>query len=100
MTEANGLPRERFFELILGTLFGSGSYQVYSAIIAERKYQPGFKAVLRLKDLRLAAEAAEQAGRELPMLSAVHRQMAETVAAGQGDRGWSAIAEYAIRGGI
>ncbi|MFT4278381.1 MAG: NAD(P)-dependent oxidoreductase [Rhodopseudomonas sp.] len=99
LTEANGLPRERFFELILGTLFGSRSYQVYSAIIAEGKYQPGFKAVLGLKDLRLATEAAEQAGRELPMLSAVHRQMAETVASGQGERDWAAMAEYTIRGG-
>ncbi|MCD0419794.1 NAD(P)-dependent oxidoreductase [Rubrivivax sp. JA1024] len=99
LTEANGLPRERFFELILGTLFGSRSYQVYSAIIAEGKYQPGFKVVLGLKDLRLATEAAEQAGRELPMLGAVHRQMAETVASGQGERDWAAMAEYTIRGG-
>jgi 3-hydroxyisobutyrate dehydrogenase-like beta-hydroxyacid dehydrogenase len=33
LTEANGLPRDRFFELILGTLFGSRSYQVYTASI-------------------------------------------------------------------
>ncbi|MCG6203532.1 NAD(P)-dependent oxidoreductase [Rhodopseudomonas sp. HC1] len=99
ITEANGLPRGTFFELILGTLFGARSYQVYSAIIAEGKYQPGFKATLGLKDLRLATEAAGQAGRQLPMLDAVHHQMSETVRAGMGDRDWAAMADYTIRGG-
>lgn len=63
LTETNGLPREEFFELILGTLFGRRSYQIYSANIADRQYEPGFKASLGLKDLRLAREAAIDAGR-------------------------------------
>lgn len=96
LTETNGLPRERFFELILGTLFGSRPYQTYSGNIIRNDYQPGFKAVLGLKDLRLAAEAAEQAGRVLPMLAAVHGRMAETVDAGMGDRDWSAIAALTV----
>jgi 3-hydroxyisobutyrate dehydrogenase-like beta-hydroxyacid dehydrogenase len=96
LTEANGLPRERFFELILGTLFGSRAYQVYSGIIAEGKYEPGFKAVLGLKDLRLATEAADDAGRTLPMLDAVYRRMSDTVEAGMGMRDWAAMAEYTI----
>lgn len=98
LTEANGLARDRFFELILGTLFGSRSYQVYSANIAAGTYEPGFKATLGLKDLRLATAAAEQVGRHLPMLEAVHRRMAETVQAGFGERDWSAMAEFTING--
>ncbi|MEK6346506.1 MAG: NAD(P)-dependent oxidoreductase [Burkholderia sp.] len=98
LTEANGLGRERFFELILGTLFGSRSYQVYSANLAQGNYEPGFKATLGLKDLRLASEAAAEAGRELPMLSAVHGRMKETVAAGLGERDWSVMAEVTIKG--
>jgi NAD-binding of NADP-dependent 3-hydroxyisobutyrate dehydrogenase len=98
LTEANGLPRDRFFELILGTLFGSRSYQVYSGNIANPNYEPGFKATLGLKDLRLAREAAEQVGRTLPMLDAVHRRMAETVDAGMGDRDWSVMADFTIKG--
>lgn len=96
LTEGNGLSRDRFFELILGTLFGSRSYQVYSANIARGNYQPGFKAALGLKDLRLAREAAGQADRVLPMLDAVHRQMSQTVDAGHGNRDWSAMAEFTI----
>lgn len=49
-----------------------------------------------VKDLRLAREAAEQAGRALPMLDAVHRRMSEIVEAGMGDRDWSAMAEFTI----
>ncbi|MBP1181465.1 NAD(P)-dependent oxidoreductase [Methylobacterium sp. PvR107] len=98
ITEANGLARDRFFELILGTLFGSRSYQVYSANIAAGTYEPGFKATLGLKDLRLAKEAAEQVGHSLPMLGAVHQRMAETVEAGFGERDWSAMADFTIRG--
>jgi 3-hydroxyisobutyrate dehydrogenase-like beta-hydroxyacid dehydrogenase len=97
LTEGNGLPRDRFFELILGTLFGSRSYQVYSANIAAGRYDPGFKATLGLKDLRLASAAAEQIGCALPMLEAVHHRMTETIEAGMGDRDWSAMADFTIR---
>lgn len=96
LTEANGLPRAEFFEVILNTLFGGRAYQTYSANIAADKYDPGFKAVLGLKDLRLASEAAKEAGHELPMLAAVHGRMAETVEAGMGDRDWSAMAAFTI----
>jgi 3-hydroxyisobutyrate dehydrogenase-like beta-hydroxyacid dehydrogenase len=96
LTEANGLSRERFFDVILSTLFGSRSYQVYSSKIVQSDYEAGFKATLGLKDLRLATEAAMEAGRALPMLAAVHGQMARTVEAGMGDRDWSAMAQVTI----
>jgi 3-hydroxyisobutyrate dehydrogenase-like beta-hydroxyacid dehydrogenase len=99
LTEANGVGRDPFLELILGTLFGSRSYQIYSANIAKGDYEPGFKAVLGLKDLRLATEAADTADRSLPMLRAVHGRMTETVEAGLGDKDWSAMAEFTISGG-
>ena len=98
LTESEGLSRERFFEVILGTLFGSRAYQVYSAKIAESQYETGFKATLGLKDLRLAKEVAKRAGRSLPMLTAVHGQMNETVQAGMGERDWSIMADFTIRG--
>lgn len=96
LTENNGLPRAEFFELMLGTLFGSRANQVYSANIAAGNYEPGFKATLGLKDLRLAREAAEETGGSLPMLAAVHQRMTETVEAGRGDRDWSAMADFTI----
>lgn len=97
LTESNGLVRERFFDLILNTLFGSRSYQVYSANIVHDRYEPGFTASLGLKDLRLAHAEAEQLGRKLPMLDAVRLRMGEAVDSGGGDRDWSVIADYTIR---
>jgi 3-hydroxyisobutyrate dehydrogenase-like beta-hydroxyacid dehydrogenase len=97
LTDANGVPRADFFELILGTLFGSRSYQVYSNLISEGTYVPGFKAVLGLKDLRLAREAAQPLAAPLPMLAAVHEQMRQAVEAGGADRDWSIMADYTLR---
>ncbi len=96
LTEANGVGRDGFFELILGTLFGSRSYQIYSANIAKSTYQPGFKASLGLKDLRLAREAAADGNRSLPMLDVVHERMREAVQAGLGDHDWSVMAKLTI----
>jgi len=82
--------------LILNTLFGGRSYQTYSANIANDRYEPGFKARLGLKDLRLANEATMHSGARLPMLDAVRGRMAEAVEAGMGERDWSAMADYTI----
>ncbi len=99
LTEANGLPRAAFFELILGTLFGGRAYESYSANIAKESYEPGFKAKLGLKDLRLATAAATDAGRRLPMLDAVQGRLGEAVDAGLGEKDWSIMADYTLRYG-
>ena len=99
LTEANGLPREAFFDLILGTLFGGRSYESYSAKIANNDFEPGFKARLGLKDLRLATAAATDAGRRLPMLDAVRGRLGEAVDAGLGDKDWSIMADYTLKHG-
>jgi len=100
LTEGLGVAREDFFELMLGTLFGSRVYQNYSGIIAEGKYEPGFKAVLGLKDLRLAKELAAETAPgtqgHLPMLDAVYDQMRATVDGGHAARDWGAMADYTI----
>ena len=99
LTEANGLPRAAFFELILGTLFGGRAYENYSGHIAQESYEPGFKARLGLKDLRLATEAAKDAGRRLPMLDAVRGRLGEAVDAGLGNKDWSIMADYTLKHG-
>ena len=99
LTEANGLPRAAFFELIQGTLFGGRAYESYGANIVKESYEPGFKARLGLKDLRLATEAADEAGRQLPMLDAVRGRLAEAVEAGLGDKDWSIMADYTLNHG-
>jgi 3-hydroxyisobutyrate dehydrogenase-like beta-hydroxyacid dehydrogenase len=99
LTESVGLDRSRFFELILGTLFAGRTYESYSKQIVEGAFEPGFKAKLGLKDLRLATEAGIATGRSLPMLDAVRGRMREAVASGLGERDWSVMAEVTVRGG-
>lgn len=98
LAEGVGLERTRFFELILGTLFAGRTYESYSAQIAERSFDPGFKAKLGLKDLRLATQAGKATGRTLPMLDAVRERLGEAVAAGLGERDWSIMADVTVRG--
>ena len=99
LTESQGVGRDAFFEVMLNTLFGGRAYQTYSANIAKSAYEPGFKAKLGLKDLRLATEAAEMASRKLPMLDAVKGQMTKAVDAGLADKDWSIMADYTLKNG-
>ncbi|WGF90401.1 NAD(P)-dependent oxidoreductase [Marinivivus vitaminiproducens] len=98
LTESVGLDRTRFFEMILGTLFAGRAYESYSAQIAEGSFEPGFKARLGLKDLRLAIEAGSAAGRTLPMLEAVRERLGEAVSSGLGEKDWSIMADVTVRG--
>lgn len=97
LTESVGLDRADFFELILGTLFSGRAYESYSAQITDRSFEPGFKAKLALKDMRLAVEAGDQIGRTLPMLEAVREGLANAVSAGLGEKDWSIMADMTVR---
>jgi len=98
LTEGVGIDRADFFELILGTLFSGRAYESYSAQITERSFEPGFKARLALKDMRLATEACNDMGRSLPMLETVRERLGQAVAEGLGEKDWSIMAEIAVRG--
>lgn len=98
LAEGNGVTPKAFFELVLESLFGCRVYQSYSAKIVAEDYSPGFKMSLGLKDLRLASEAAERAGKRLPILDTVRNQMTEAVHAGLGDKDWSALADFMRQG--
>jgi 3-hydroxyisobutyrate dehydrogenase-like beta-hydroxyacid dehydrogenase len=97
LSEGNGVAPKAFFELMLEALFGCRVYQTYSAKMVAEEYSPGFKMSLGLKDLRLASEAAERAGKRLPILDTVRNQMTEAVHAGLGDKDWSALADFMRR---
>lgn len=93
LTESVGLDRADFFELILGALFAGRAYESYSAQITKRSFEPGFKAKLALKDMRLASELSKETGRTLPMLDVVCERLACVVSAGLGEKDWSVMAD-------
>jgi 3-hydroxyisobutyrate dehydrogenase-like beta-hydroxyacid dehydrogenase len=98
LTDGVGLDRADFFELILGTLFSGRAYESYSAQITERSFEPGFKAKLALKDMRLATEAGNDLGHMLPMLEIVRERLGQAVGDGHGEKDWSIMTEIAVRG--
>ncbi|QDE37729.1 NAD(P)-dependent oxidoreductase [Luteibacter pinisoli] len=93
LTEGVGLDRADFFELILGTLFTGRVYESYSAQITSRSFEPGFKAKLALKDMRLASELGKETGCTVPMLDVVRERLSSVVSAGLGEMDWSVIAD-------
>lgn len=96
ITEAHGVDRAAFLELMTQTLFGSRAYESYAPKIVSGDYEPGFRLALGLKDLRLAGEAAEAFAKPLPMLAAVRGQMQAAADAGRADQDWSAVAEHLL----
>jgi len=65
---------------------------------ANRDYKPGFAAAMMLKDLRLAQEAANQAGAATPLGAEAAALYGMFVAAGNGELDYSAIIRM-VRGG-
>lgn len=96
ITGGYGVAPEAFLELMLETQFACRAYQNYGGRIRERNFEPGFKMSLGLKDLRLAVDAAQEAGASAPMLGAVRKRMGEAVEAGMGARDWSAMADFTL----
>ena len=78
-------------------LLGGRACENCSEHITQESYEPGSKATLGLKDLRLATEAATDAGRRLPMLDAVRERLGEAVGAGFGDKDWSIMPDYTLK---
>lgn len=104
MSEANAMIRawdiapEDFFALTGSTLFACPAYTGYSNLIAHEKYSPaGFKLRLGLKDVRLAAQAAEEKNVPLPLASLVRDNSLDSLAHGEGDLEWAALAKVAAR---
>lgn len=98
LAQGVGLPPATFLDLMMQTQFGgSRAYENYGAKILNGDFEAGFRLRLGLKDLGLAAAAAEQSGQRFPLLDAVRARMGEAVDAGMGEKDWSVIADYALR---
>lgn len=93
-----GIAAKTMLDIYTNTLFACRAYQSYAPQIAERRYEPaGFKLSLGLKDVRLAIAAGDTVHVALPFGSALRDTMMEAIAAGDGDKDWSSLAETARR---
>jgi 3-hydroxyisobutyrate dehydrogenase-like beta-hydroxyacid dehydrogenase len=82
------------YAIMTGTLFAAPAYNTYAEIIAGA---PGFKLPLGLKDVRLALQAAEARDTPLPIGSLLRDHFIESIANGDGEKDWAALAAGAFR---
>jgi len=100
LLERYDLDTGRFVEMINDSLFPGPVYGGYGDAIARRSYRPaGFSAVLGLKDVMLALQAAADAGLRLPSGPLLQDIFETTVAEIGEDPDWAAIAEITRRRG-
>jgi 2-hydroxy-3-oxopropionate reductase len=80
LAERSGADPAKVRQALLGGFAQSKVLDVHGARILERRFQPGFKAKLHRKDLRIAEEAAERFGLDLPATKLVYERMSELAA--------------------
>ena len=76
------------------SIFQSPVYANYGGAVAEGRAEPAlFKAVLGLKDLRLALRAADELAVPMPAAGVAHDSLLSAVARGHGDKDWTVLGE-------
>jgi 3-hydroxyisobutyrate dehydrogenase-like beta-hydroxyacid dehydrogenase len=99
---AHGVPPARLLELLLAADYGNRMLRSYGPIIAEQRFEPaGFPMRLGRKDVGLALAAMEGAGMEgaaLPLVAWIAARMDAVIAAGGGERDWSALGQPSAAG--
>ena len=98
LAEKGGVAKAKLLEVLTGTLFDAAVYRTYGPILVNESFRPaGFAAPLGLKDMRLAAEAAEKTVTPMPLLSLLRDHLLETIAKEGADIDWSGIARTTAR---
>jgi 2-hydroxy-3-oxopropionate reductase len=75
LAERSGADPAKVRQALLGGLAQSKILDVHGGRILERRFQPGFKAKLHRKDLRIAHETAERLGVSLPAAELLYTRM-------------------------
>lgn len=89
--KAAGLDQQEAFDVISAGSAGSVSMTNYGPRILRGDFEPGFFIKHYIKDMKLAAEAAEEAGAETPGLELALELYSELADAGLEDKGTQAL---------
>jgi 3-hydroxyisobutyrate dehydrogenase-like beta-hydroxyacid dehydrogenase len=98
LARGHGLEAAQLLRILTSTLFAAPVYQIYGKLIAEQRYEPAsFRLSLGLKDVRLALAAGEAAHVPMPLASLVRDHFLESIACGDAERDWAAVARVPAR---
>ena len=87
-----------FLDLMTSTLFPSPVHQIYGAMQASDDYSSAnFTVPLGLKDVTLAAQAAEHLNVPLPTAGVIRDQLISALAHNEADQDWSVVGRVAMR---
>ncbi len=93
LADGLGLDQGTVLDVLVDTAIGVKARSKRSRI-EYGEYPPNFKLDLALKDARLVAAAAAETGRELHVAEAARRWLEGAVAAGMGDKDYSAVLAF------
>lgn len=93
LASASGVDPAKVRQALMGGFAGSRVLESHGQRMLERNFQPGFKARLHQKDLRIALEAAHELGIALPGAATVAQYLNAVVGQGKGDNDSISILE-------
>lgn len=98
LVEKLGVEPELFFQVMTQGLFSAPAYQVYGRFIVDKNWDShGATAVIGLKDVDLALEAAAGAGVPLPSAEVWRNYLQSAVDRGEGHLDWAVMAKEQAR---
>jgi len=93
LASASGVDPAKVRQALMGGFAGSRVLESHGQRMLARNFQPGFKARLHQKDMRIALEAAHELGIALPGAATVAQYLNAVVGQGKGDNDSISILE-------
>lgn len=89
-----GVEPELVYQAIRGGLAGSTVLDAKAPLVMDRKFNPGFRINLHIKDLANALDTAHEIGAPLPLTASVMEMLQALRVDGLGDADHSALVQY------
>ena len=89
-----GVEPELVYQAIRGGLAGSTVLDAKAPLVMDRKFNPGFRINLHIKDLQNVLDTSHQVGVPLPLTAAVMEMMQALKVDGKGDNDHGGLIQY------
>jgi 3-hydroxyisobutyrate dehydrogenase-like beta-hydroxyacid dehydrogenase len=100
LVEKGGINRAVAFQMLTESFFNAPVHKNYGQLILERNFDPpGANVVLGAKDIRLVLQAGQDLSVPLPFASTVRDRFLASIARGESDLDFTAIARRAAEDG-